>query len=52
MSQEESLARISEALKNIKQSDAIESAEIIRRIEAQYALVEELQQWLDTYLKN
>jgi hypothetical protein len=52
MSQEEYLPMISKALKNVKQPDDIEIEEIQRRIEAQYALIEEMQQWLDKYLKN
>ena len=52
MSQEEYLAKLSEALKHVKQPDDIDVEEIQRRIEAQYALVEEMQQWLDKLLKN
>jgi hypothetical protein len=52
MSQKEYLAKISEALKNVKQLSDINIDEINRRIEEQYALVEELQQWLDKHLKN
>jgi uncharacterized protein (DUF305 family) len=52
MSQEEHLVAISKALKNIKQPEDIDIEEIQQRIEAQYALIEEMQQWLDTYLKN
>jgi hypothetical protein len=52
MSQEEYLATITKALKNIKQPDDIDIEEMQRRIDAQYALIEEMQRWLDKYLKN
>jgi hypothetical protein len=52
LSQEEYLAQISEALKNVKQPDDIDIEEIQRKIDAQYALIEQMQQWLDRYLKN
>ena len=52
MSQEEYLATISEALKNIKPPRDIDINEVQRRIDEQYALIEEMQQWLDTCLKN
>ena len=52
MSQEEYLAKISIALKNIKPPSDIDIEEIQRRIDEQYALIEEMQQWLDTQLKN
>jgi hypothetical protein len=50
MSQKEYLAKISEALKSVKQADDIDIEGIQRRIDEQYALIEELQQWLDTPL--
>jgi hypothetical protein len=52
MSQEEYAALVTKALKNIKPPRDISMDEIHRRIEQQYALVEELQQWLDKQLKN
>jgi hypothetical protein len=52
MSQKEYLAKISEALKNVKHPDDIDIEEIQRQIEEQNALIEEMQQWLDRYLKN
>jgi hypothetical protein len=52
MSQEEYLAQISEALKNVKQPNDVDIEEIQQRIEEQYALVEDMQRWLDKYLKN
>jgi hypothetical protein len=51
MSNEEYAELISKALKNIKQRKT-NMAEIDRRIQQQYALVEELQLWLDKQLKN
>jgi hypothetical protein len=52
MSQEEYTALVMKALKNIKPPKDISVKEVQRRIEQQYALVEELQQWLDKQLKN
>jgi hypothetical protein len=52
MSQEEYLDKLSETLKNVKHPDGIEIEEIQRRIDAQYALIEVMQRWLDKYLKN
>jgi hypothetical protein len=52
MSQKEYLAQISEALKTVKQPDDIDVEAIQRRIDAQYALIEQMQHWLDHYLKN
>jgi hypothetical protein len=52
MSQEEYTAFVMKALKNVKLPTDVSIAEIQRRIERQYALVEELQLWLDKYLKN
>ena len=43
---------ISEALKNVKQPDDIDIEEIQRHIEAQYALIEDMQRQLDKFLKN
>jgi hypothetical protein len=52
MSQEEYTALVMKALKNVKPPKDVSIAEIQRRIERQYAPVEELQQWLDKQLKN
>ena len=52
MSKEEHLAIISEALKNVKQPGDIDIEEVQRQIEAQYALIEDMQRWLDKFLKN
>jgi hypothetical protein len=52
MSQEAYLAKISAALKSVKQTDNIDIEGIQRRIDEQYALIEDMQRWLDTYLKN
>jgi hypothetical protein len=52
MSKEEHLAMVSEALRNVKQPDDIDIEEIQQRINEQYAMVEEMQRWLDKYLKN
>jgi hypothetical protein len=52
MSQEEYTALVMKALKNVKPPKDVSIAEIQRRIERQYALVEELQLWLDKHLKN
>jgi hypothetical protein len=52
MSQQEALAAISEALKQVTQPEDIDIEEIQRRIEAQYAMIENMQRWLDRYLKN
>jgi hypothetical protein len=52
MSKEEYLAMVSQALKKVKQPDEIDIEEIQRRIKEQYALVEDMQRWLDKYLKN
>jgi hypothetical protein len=52
MSQKEYLATISAALKKVKPTSDIDIDEIQRRIDEQYALIEEMQQWLDKYLKN
>ena len=52
MSQKEYLAKLSEALKNVKKPDDIDIEEIQQRIEEQYSLVEAMQRWLDKYLKN
>ena len=52
MSQEEYMALVTKALKNVKPPKDISIQEIQRRIDRQYALVEELQLWLDKQLKN
>jgi hypothetical protein len=51
MSKEEYLAMLSQALKQVKQPEDIDIAEIQRRIDEQYALIEEMQPWLDHQLK-
>jgi hypothetical protein len=52
MSREEYLAAVSKALKQVKRPADIDVEEIQRRIEEQNALVEDMQQWLDKFLKN
>ena len=52
MNLKEELAQLSEALKNVKPPEDIDIEEIQRRIDEQYALIEQMQQWLDRYLKN
>ena len=52
MSQEEYAELLTKALKHVKPPKDISINEIQRRIEQQYALVEELQLWLDKHLKN
>jgi hypothetical protein len=52
LSQKEFNAAVMKGLKDVKPPKAIGTDEIHRRIEQQYALVEELQQWLDKQLKN
>jgi hypothetical protein len=52
MSQEEYVAHISKALKSVKQPADIDIEAIQRRIDEQYALIEQMQHWLDHYLKN
>jgi hypothetical protein len=44
MSKEEYLAKISDALKNVKHPGDIDIEEIQRHIDEQYALIEEMQQ--------
>ena len=52
MSQEEYLAKISIALKNIGQPREIDIEEIQRSIEEQSRMIEDMQKWLDKFLKN
>jgi len=52
MSKEEYLAMVSQALKNVKQPNEIEIEEVQQHIEEHYALVDDMQQWLDRFLKN
>ena len=52
MSREEYSALVFKALKNIKPPRDIDTNEVQRRIDEQYALIEEMQQWLDKQLKN
>ena len=52
MSQEEYVAKVSEALKKVKPPDAVDVEEVQRRIDEQYTLIGQMQQWLDHYLKN
>src|SRR5918992_6067617 len=47
ISQEEYAAKISEALKQVKRPEDIDIKAIQRRIDEQYALIEQMQQWLD-----
>jgi len=52
MTQEAWTAMVTQALKNVKQTDDIDMDEINRRIEEQFALVEALQNWLNKFLPN
>ncbi len=52
MSQEEYMAMVTTALKKVKQPRDIDIEKLQRRIDEQYALIEEMQQWLDKQLKN
>jgi hypothetical protein len=52
MNKEEYLAMVSQSLKNVKQPNEIDIEEVQRRIEEHYALVEDMQRWLDRFLKN
>jgi hypothetical protein len=52
MNLQEELAQLSEALKNMKPPDDVDIEQIQRRINEQYALIEDLQRWLDHLLKN
>jgi hypothetical protein len=52
MSQQEYLAAVSKALRNVKPPEDIDIEEIQRWIEEQHAMIEEMQRWLDRYLKN
>jgi DNA-binding transcriptional regulator GbsR (MarR family) len=52
MSKEEYLEMVSKALKSVKQPDDIDIEEMQRRIEEQYTQIEDMQRWLDKYLKN
>ena len=52
MSKEEYLDMLSKALRGIKRTDDIDVEEIQRRIEEQYTMIEDMQQWLDKFLKN
>jgi hypothetical protein len=52
MSQQEYLAKLSEAQKSVKRTDDIDIEEVQRRIDEQYAVIEKMQQWLDQQLKN
>ena len=52
MSKEEYLEMLSKALKNVKQPHGIEIEEIQQRIEEQYTIIEDMQIWLDKWLKN
>ena len=52
MSKEEYLEMVSQALRGIKQPDDIDIEEMQRRIEEQYTQIEDMQRWLDKYLKN
>jgi hypothetical protein len=52
MSKEEYNALVMKAMKNLTYSKNVSMDEVQRRIDQQYKLVEELQQWLDKQLKN
>jgi hypothetical protein len=52
MSKEEYLEMLSETLKSVKQPDDIDIAIIERQIAEDYALIEDMQKWLDKFLKN
>jgi hypothetical protein len=52
MSREEYSALVFKALKNIKPPRDIDTNEVQRRIDELYALIEEMQLWLDKQLKN
>jgi hypothetical protein len=52
MNQEEYMAKISIALKNIKPSSDIDFEYIQRRTKERDSLIEDMQQWLDKFLKN
>jgi hypothetical protein len=43
---------LSEALKNVTQPDDIDIEAIQRQIEEQYTMIEDMQRWLDKFLKN
>jgi hypothetical protein len=46
------LEMLSETLKSVKQPDDIDIAIIERQIAEDYALIEDMQKWLDKFLKN
>ena len=52
MSKQEQLEMLSEALKNVTQPDDIDIEAIQRQIEEQYTMIEDMQRWLDKFLKN
>ncbi|HZC02758.1 MAG TPA: hypothetical protein VE844_15805 [Gammaproteobacteria bacterium] len=52
MSQDEYVAKVSEILRHVKPPDTMDIEEVQRRIDEQYALIEQMQQWLDRHLKN
>jgi hypothetical protein len=52
LSQEEELTQLSELLRSVKPPDDVDIEEIQRRITEQYTLIEQMQHWLDKYLKN
>lgn len=52
MSKEELIAKISIVQKNIKQPGYTDIEEVQRRIKDQFAVIEDMQKWLDKYLKN
>jgi hypothetical protein len=43
---------LSKGLRGINRTDDIDVEEIQRQIEEQYTMIEDMQQWLDKYLKN
>ena len=52
MSNDEYLAMVTQALKSVKPPDEIDIADIQRHIEEEYTLIEDMQLWLDKFLKN
>ena len=52
MAKEELVAKISIVRKNIEQPRYTDIETIQQRIKDQYAVIEDIQKWLDKYLKN
>jgi hypothetical protein len=51
-SEKEYVAMLTKWQKQVKQPKRIDIENMHRHLEEQYALIEEMQQWLDKYLKN